>query len=365
MPVKPGAHSESEFLGEGGKLSLGSVMRLLLLSSLSILSTLPLPAGGEEIKPGKTIDTSKLAFYPKRWKQQGHALEMVPWEGKQIVFLTIGDAHDPKVMTALVDSLDKGWELYADVTGQKPKTFKAVNGKVTIAAVPNGMTCGYGCGYIGSTGIEMTDFYRGHLPKLKKNPKAVPHAYFYEMGRNYFTFGNRHNCFTTGFAVFMRYVCTDGLKLDDTDRGTRRIIDQAIAQYENSDLPFLRTFTNVHGLTEKQNRLKTSPTDQPVMYASAMLKLQRELGDAWLKDFFRQLASCPPANPKSKDGAQAQCFHWYLAASCAAKKNLAPTFLKKWRLALTPAQEVVLKDIDWANPKLEAGTLAKAVGTKK
>lgn len=335
-------------------------MRSVLLATLTLLAISP-PSGAEEIKPGDPIDISKLAFYPERWKKQGHALEMVPWEGKRVVFLTIGDSHDAKVMTAFLESLDQGWELYAKVTGQKPNSFKAVNGKVTIAAVPDGMTCGYGCGYVGATGIEMTKFYRGQVPRLQKDPKAVPHAYFYEMGRNYFTFGKRHNCFTTGFAVFMRYVCMNGLKLNDTDKGTRRVIEQAINEYEKSDLPFLRTFTNTDGLTEKQNRLKTRPTDQPVMYASAMLKLQRELGDAWLQEFFRQLATCPPANPKSKDGAQAQCFSWYLAASCAAKKDLAPTFIEKWRFALTEAQSSIVKDVDWKNLQLDAGTLAKAV----
>ena len=45
----------------------------------------------------------------------------------------------------------------------------------------------------------------------------MPHYVFYEMGRNYYTFGDRHSCFITGFAVFMRYVCMDALKCEDTD----------------------------------------------------------------------------------------------------------------------------------------------------
>ena len=235
-----------------------------------------LPAA-ELLKPGERLDYSKLAFYPKRWAERGHELKLVPWEGKQVAFLTVGDGHDPGTMTAFVQSLDAGWALYADLTGRDPRRGRLANGKAPIAAVPGGgLTCGYGCGHIGSTGIEMTNFYNGHFPALRKDPKAVPHAYFYEMGRNFFTFGNKHSCFTTGFAVFMRYVCMDTLQLNDVDRGTRKVIFAAIDQYEKTDLPFFRTFANAHGLSEKENRLRTRPTDQPVMYSSAMLKLQKE-----------------------------------------------------------------------------------------
>ena len=64
----------------------------------------PLPAVGD-LEPGKPMDYSKLAFYPDRWEQRGHELELIPWEGKQVAFLTIADGLDPKTMTALVDAL--------------------------------------------------------------------------------------------------------------------------------------------------------------------------------------------------------------------------------------------------------------------
>lgn len=328
---------------------------------LSLLCTTSPLVAEELLKPGPPIDYSKLAFYPKRWQAKGHELELVPWEGKHIAFLTVGDGHDPGTMTALVQSLDAGWALYGELTGATPNRHRVANGKAPIAAVPGGgLTCGYGCGFVGATGIEMTNFYNRHYPALQKDPKAVPHAYFYEMGRNYSTFGNKHNCFTTGFAVFMRYVCMDTLQLTDIDQRTRVVIEEAIAQYEKSDLPFLRTFTNADGLGEKSNRLKTSPTDQPVMYCSAMLQLQKAHGNDWLKGFFRQLATCPDAGPNTKEGAQQQCFHWFLAASCAAGEDLSPTFVTKWRLQLTTRQRSALKTVDWKAEKLKAGEIAKA-----
>jgi hypothetical protein len=35
---------------------------------------------------------------------------------------------------------------------------------------------------------------------------------------NFYTFGDRHSCFTTGFAVFMRYVCMDTLGCHDDEQ---------------------------------------------------------------------------------------------------------------------------------------------------
>ena len=329
---------------------------ILLLACLVPILTISAPA----LEPSNPIDYSKLAFYPKRWKEQGFSTDLVPWKGKQIAFLTVTKDHDQEVMGKFVANLDAGWELYADLTGKTPRPHRVVDGKAPIAALlGNGLSCGYGCGYVGATGIEMTHFYDGHYPALKKDPNDVPHAYFYEMGRNYFTFGDKHNCFTTGFAVFMRYVCVDSLKTVDRDKGTRKVIDQAIEEYAKSDLPFLRTFTNVDGLSEKQNRLKTSPTDQPVMYASAMLHLWKTLGDDWLKKFYRQLATVEGASNRTKEGAQTQCVAWYLAASCAAQKDLSAIFVDKWRLQVPEKARGILTKTDWKAKDLKAGALLK------
>ncbi len=131
-------------------------------------------------------------------------------------------------------------------------------------------------------------------------PPAIPHYVFYEMGRNFYTFGHRHSCFTTGFTVFMRYVCMDTLRCYDDDGATRKTIDEAQALVKRGDMPFLRTFTNADGLSEKQPRLKDAsgrpiePSDQPVTYASAMLRLWLENGgNDWLRRFFQVIKPSP------------------------------------------------------------------------
>jgi hypothetical protein len=49
------------------------------------------------------------------------------------------------------------------------------------------------------------------------------------------------------------------------------------------------------------------------------------------------------------------------AASVAAKKDLSPTFVKKWRPQLTPAQKEALQNIDWAGADLKAGTISSTI----
>ncbi len=330
------------------------------LIAITLLSFSPVHSA--EIKAGDGLDYSKLAFYPKRWEERKIDTTMFPWIGEHIAFLTITDAFDPKVMTQFVDSLDQAWGTYLRFTGKAPRMHRNVDGKAPIAAIPSGnLSCGAGCGYVGATGIEANYFYSSTYNNLQKNPKAIPHLYFYEMGRNFFTFGNKHNSFTTGFAVFMRYVCIDSLDVVDADQRTRQTITKAIDDYAASDLEFLKTFTNVYGLSEKKNRLNNRPTDQPVMYASAMLSLWKNHGDAWLTDFYKNIHTLPGHSNKTKEGARAHALGWYLSASVAAKKDLAPTFVQKWRLSLTEKEKTLLSKIDWKSKDLTAGNILNQI----
>ncbi len=319
-------------------------------------------APAAEIKAGKPIDYSALAFYPDRWEKQGFEMQLHPWVGENVAFLTISDDFDTKAMTGFIDKLDGGWQTYLDFTGKAPGLSRQIDGKPTIAAIPgSGLTCGLGCGFVGHTGIEIEGFYTGTYPSIQKNPRKTPHVYFYEMGRNFFTFGERHDAFTTGFAVFMRYVCIDTLALVDEDKATRRVIDHAVNDYAATNIPFLKAFTNSYGLGEKQNRLKHGPTDQPVLYASAMLQLWKAHGNDWAKAFFRQIHTAPKAKQQTTEGARNQAISWYLASSLAAKKDLAGTFVDQWRLPLTDREKMALADVKWDDENLTVASLHEII----
>ena len=73
---------------------------------------------------------------PKSWEKRGLSLQLIPWVGTNVMFLTTSANLDPDLMAKWVSRLDAGWRLYADLTGRKPNPFRQFEGKVTIAAVP-------------------------------------------------------------------------------------------------------------------------------------------------------------------------------------------------------------------------------------
>ena len=319
------------------------------------------------LKPGSPFDYSKFAFQPQSWKQRDLSLQLIPWTGTKVIFLTTDDKLDPALMAIWVSRLDAGWQLYADLTGRVPSPLRQFEGKVTIAAVPEyDLTCGAGCGYVGATGIELAMFYDHNYPELRTHPNAMPHYVFYEMGRNYYTFGDRHSCFITGFAVFMRYVCMDALRCEDKDAETRKVIEGVEPRFSASKLSFLDLFTMV-GMGEKASRIKDEsgkviePSDQPVCYASAMLRLRRENGgDGWVRRFFHELAACPTSTPDTKVGALNQSWYWLLCSSMAAQKDLSPVFAGKWKLPIAEETRVALGRIDWKKKDLTLQEVTEA-----
>ena len=163
----------------------------------------------------------------------GDNLTMNVWQGTNISFLTPVTSSDPvvagltlstsaeNIMGQIVTNVDQAYNYYALACGSLPAPYPPnyyVNGRSTIAAVDN--TGGAGYSWIGSTGIELQT---GTFDVLYNNVAAnnqYDQVTFYELGRNFWTFGNQLNgnssgvnigqtSFTTGFAVFMRFQSMD------------------------------------------------------------------------------------------------------------------------------------------------------------
>lgn len=82
-----------------------------------------------------TIDYSKIAFYPDRWKAGNVSFEMLAWSGDNITLLTTPSNYDKSKLTKFVQTLDNGWDTYSDLAGKTPRLFRQIDGKPTICAL--------------------------------------------------------------------------------------------------------------------------------------------------------------------------------------------------------------------------------------
>ena len=64
---------------------------LWLCVSLSVLRS----EDAAPLKPGPPFDYSKYAFQPKSWEKRGLSLQLTPWTGTNVIFLTTDDTLDP------------------------------------------------------------------------------------------------------------------------------------------------------------------------------------------------------------------------------------------------------------------------------
>lgn len=325
-------------------------------------------AGEPAAVTGQQVDYAPLAFYPDRWRDAGVSFEMLAWAGDHVTFLTKPGEYDEELMAAFVSKLDRGWQTQQELVGAAPRLFRHLEGKPTICALPKPhLSCGVGCGYVGATGIEVGKFDTEDWPEFRKNPDSFAHYYFYEMARNFYLFGDRHSLFTTGYAVLMRYACMDELGCEDPDLNTRRTIESCEQIYADSEIRFLDAFTNLtanekgHRLTDPNGKV-ISPSDQPVMYAAAMLKLRRDYGgDDWLKKFLHALGTCKEFKADDERSAIPQCLNWLVCASVAAGEDLSPVFVDRWRMPLTKQQRARLEKIDWRDPDLPVAAIVDNV----
>ncbi|MEM1085167.1 MAG: hypothetical protein AAGI48_13730 [Verrucomicrobiota bacterium] len=300
-------------------------------------------------------------FYADRWEEKGIPTEMTAWKGEEIAFLTLNDEHDSAMMTSIVDRLDKGWATYRDLVGQDPRPFKMMGELPIIAAIPEGLSCGAGCGFVGATGVELCLFYSRDLTHLKKDPTAVPHYIYYEMGRNFYVFGERHSYFATGFAVFMRYVCMDATKSTDVEAWERKEIEGFEAKVkEAKQLSFLEIFTSAGDETRRKHGRDAGLSDsQNSNHASVMLYLRKtQGGDEWIKRFYKAMPSADSFPVNSEGAPYLQSLNWLVAASIASKKDLAPLFMERYRFPLPEGDATKLAAIEWDKKEL---SIAKIV----
>jgi len=260
----------------------------------------------------------------------GHIEILTPWQGRYVsVLVEPGVTRSPKVMTALVSSLDRAWHYYADTTGRLPGVANSLNGRDEIAEVSS--TCGAGCTYLGATGTEiLTPYFEAIYQQIAESDlyDQVP---FYELGRSFWFWSDQlpfrppdQDPVVTGFAVWMRFRSMAAAKV----RGApfngipfatfQAQVEDLITEYEAD--PSL-TFAETLG----QNR---SPglyggTD---FWASIMMQLaERHGGQKFVKRFWHDASRLQRATSTTE-----AVTNWVRAASYAACTDLSSVFYDRW-----------------------------------
>jgi hypothetical protein len=144
---------------------------------------------------------------------QGETLVLYPWYGDKIVLLTRSGSLDEQAIEGIVAGIEAAYQQYQVITGREPTPFGPtfLNGRSTIAEVPDGHTCGAGCAYLGFTGIEIMSTYFGVLYNGYVQYGQYDQAPFYELGRNFWFYGDQLTAegfgpFVTGFAIANRFI---------------------------------------------------------------------------------------------------------------------------------------------------------------
>lgn len=132
---------------------------------------------------------------------------LYPYPGANIALLVDQADLNYAELNEMVNYIDAAYDFYARTTGRHPYPYAPTlyDGRLTVAVVDS--TCGAGCGYLGSTGIEILDTYFYIMYESEGADRYnIP---FYELGRNFWFYSGKiaykaNDPVTTGFAVFMR-----------------------------------------------------------------------------------------------------------------------------------------------------------------
>jgi hypothetical protein len=267
-------------------------------------------------------------------------LPLFAWKGQKVAFLTESKELDPKIMARLCDTFDKVYAYYQEATGCEPAKAMQYEGLVSIAEVKN--TCGAGCGYLGSTGIElMPDCFRTLYDGVSKQDvydQALP----YEFGRNFWFYSPQlaykkdadAGSVVTGYAVFMRFLALDsaGVTLGsfrDRSGGEFRAELEKLVDLYVSD-PSLRWENTLKIGAGPKNPLGLNGTD---LFASFCFRLCQENGGPKYAERLWQEAGKRPMAKTTPEAVD----NFVIAASMAAGKDLTELFEKTWRWPVSEA----------------------------
>ncbi|MFP4156775.1 MAG: DUF2341 domain-containing protein [Opitutales bacterium] len=292
--------------------------------------------------------TTRLDFVAYR-QMEDRVLTLTPHEGSELVLLTADPDLDEVRIDQIIEKLEAGWDYYAQSTGQTPSLYYQYNGLPTIAEVPDGTTCGAGCGFLGATGIELTQSAFTDLYEGVRDHNEYDQAAFYEMGRNFWFYGDElsyhspddPSVISTGYAVFMRFQAMqaagvaggpfNGNAFADFEAEVRSLLDTYLADGSKTWDNTLKTGQGV------ANDMGLGATD---LFASFLFRLADVYGTAIPDTLWQEAGTLAAASDTSE-----AVDNLIRAASAVTGENLAPLF-SYWRWPVSTALESEL-DADY------------------
>ncbi len=277
---------------------------------------------------------------------QGQRYTLYAYTGRSVALLAPRGDLDAATMTAIVAALDRAYDYYAQSTGRAPQPYRLYNGLLSIAVVAQ--TCGDGCGYLGATGIELTDSAFTRLFAGVRDRDEYDQALFYELGRNFWFYeqqieyrgADATGTIATGYAVFMRFASMEaaGVTIGPFNRWTgAEFRAEVVAQFGR------------YTANPRVNWENTLRVGQPIpdsgglgstdLFASFIFELRGRYGNAFVGRLWTECGR-RPTSATTQDAVD----NFVIAASVAAGINLADTFAS-WHWPVSAAARVELAQL--------------------
>ena len=281
---------------------------------------------------------------------QGTKLNLYKWEGTNTMVLSGSNLLNPAVMGKWVNAMDGTYNYYYSCTNQYPVCYTDVtcfNGKSTLARVD--ATCGAGCGYLGFTGIELLNTYFDTFYNSLANDNLYSQEPFYEFGRNYWFYNSKlqyksNDPIVTGYAVFMRFMAMDYLKLPGANFG-----NWTFQQFQDNVKGLLGSYMadptlNWNNTLALNQGIAGSGLGATDLFASFCFYLKENYGGhTWVQNVWKYSAQRPDA-VTTQDAVD----NFIIAASLAANTNLTDLF-QYWKWSPSPSAILFLNSLAGIN----------------
>lgn len=238
-----------------------------------------------------------------------------------------------KDLKPVAQQLSSGRNVIAKLLGEEEGQLNVLRFAVVDA------TCGPGCGELNGNKIEITS---GRFELMYNNIVAnnqLDHLLFYELGRNYWIFGDKLSCddenmnktMHTGFAVFLRDLviskmegtcaAINGMSYEDymieREKEYQFYMDQNEIDFQQ--------LVNKTSITRDEIELKATR-----IFASMLQQLYENYGqDDFIKRFSYNLKNC------SKPRECNELFgNLLIASNNAANANLIDLFRDRWKMPI-------------------------------